>query len=35
MKVSSCFPVDESVTEAGLDGFLSYVAGDLAEVLKA
>jgi para-nitrobenzyl esterase len=29
------FPVDESVTEAGLDGFLSYVAGDLAEALKA
>ena len=29
------FPVDKSVTEAGLDGFLSYVAGDLAEALKA
>ncbi len=29
------FPVDESVKQAGLDGFLNYVAGDLAEELKA
>ena len=28
------FPVDASVTQAGLDGFLNYVAGDLAEELK-
>ena len=28
------FPVDESVTQAGLDGFLNFVAGDLAKELK-
>ena len=28
------FPIDVSVTQAGLDGFLNYVAGDMAEELK-